>query len=209
MSSSEYFRRAAFVDLQQDVPGPSPQDFSEQTEFPRLARTAQIELTPDEAHRDGLTEGEARGRAATLKELEPVLAELRSVTQSMIAVRQERLDAVESDLVQLATELAKRILRGELAQGEDAVLQMARACIEEAKGESPLILRVAPGDIEILRAHLPELELDLADTSVQLRADALLEPGSIVLETALRCYDGRPERLLRQAEQRLGTEGDS
>ena len=209
MSSSEYFRRATFVDLQQEVPAPPREDFTEQTDFPRLTSTVQLELTPDDAHRNGLTEGEERGRTAALKEMEPVLAELRALIQSMTVVRQERLEAAEGDLIQVATEITKRILRGELAQSEDIVLRMARACIEEAQGEAPLILHVAPDNLEMLRTRLPELELDLADTAVQVQADASLEPGSVVLEAPLRCYDGRPQRLLRQAEQRLGAEGES
>ena len=209
MSSSEYFRRASFVDLEQEIPASPREDFTEQTDFPRLARTAQLELTPDEAYRNGLTEGEERGRTAAIKELEPVLAELRTLAVSMSAVRAERLNAAEGDLIQVATEITKRILRGELAQSEDVVLRMARACIEEAQGEAPLILHVAPDDVEMLRTRLPELELDLADAAVQVQADSSLEPGSVVLETPLRCYDGRPQRLLRQAEQRLGAEEES
>ncbi len=209
MSSSEHFRRATFADLQQEAPAPPREEFSEQKDFPRLEPTVQRELTPDEAHRNGLAEGEEQGRAAAMKELEPVLAELRALTQSMTAVRQERLEAAESDLVQLAVEITRRILRGELAQSEDVVLQMARACIEEAQGEAPLILHVAPDDVEMLRTRLPELELDLADAAVQVQADSSLEPGSVVLETPLRCYDGRPQRLLRQAEQRLDAEEES
>ncbi len=209
MSSSEHYRRATFIDLQHEVPEPSRQDFTEQTEFPRIARTAEIELTPDDAYRNGLAEGEERGRAAALKELEPVLAELRNLAASMTAVRAERLSAAESELIQVATEITQRILRGELTQGDDVVLTMVRACIEEAKGEGPLVLHVAPSNLELVRAHLPELELDLADASVQVQADPSIEPGSVVLETPVRCYDGRPERLLRHAQARLDAEEKS
>ncbi len=206
MSSSEYFRRPTWIDLQHEVPEPVHEDFIEQTEFPQLAPSSEQELTPEEAYRNGLAEGEERGCAAALKELEPVIQELRALSASMTAVRQERLSAAESELIQVATEIAQRILHGELEQGSDVVLRMAHACVEEAKGEESLVLHVAPTDLELVRTHLPELELDFADGGVQVQEDPSLQPGSVVLETPVRCYDGRPERILRHAQQHLDAE---
>jgi len=209
MSSSDTYRRAAFVDLETEVPEPAREEFAEQSEFPQVERTVPVELSPDETYRNGLAEGEERGRSTALKELEPVLEELRKVAGSMTAVRAQRLSAVESELIQVATEMTRRILHGELAQADDIVLRMAHACVEEAKEEPSLVLHVAPSNLEIVRAHLPELELDLADASIEVRADDSIAPGGVVLETPLRCYDGRPERMLDHAQQQLNVEGES
>lgn len=209
MSSSDHFPRLTLIDLQEQVPGNATEDFTEQAEFPRLTSSREQSRSPEEAHRAGLEEGEQRGRAAALEELEPVLEELRSLSRSMIQIREERLNDAESELVEVATEICRRILHGELTQADDVVLRMARACVEEAKAEESLVLRVAPADMELLRTHLPELELDLAEGTVQLLPDPSMTPGAVTLETPLRCYDGRPQRILQRAREQLAAQEES
>jgi flagellar biosynthesis/type III secretory pathway protein FliH len=209
MSSSEYIRRLSLVDLQQEAPPPLTPDFSIHSEFPRTEIGRSTEATPEEAYRNGLAEGEERGRAAALKEIGPVLEELRSVTSSMASVRHQRLADVEDELAQVAARAARRILHGELEQADDIVLRMARACTEEAKDEGSLVLHVAPADAELIRTHVPELELDLADGAIQIQPDPLIQAGSVVLETPIRCYDGRPERILENAVQQLRAQEES
>jgi flagellar biosynthesis/type III secretory pathway protein FliH len=209
MSSSDYLKHLTLVDLQQAVPPPATEDFTPQSEFPKVQSGRTPETTPEEAYRNGLAEGEQRGRAAALKELEPVLDELRSLTASMTAVRRERLADAESELAGVAAEAARRILHGELEQADDIVLRMTRACIEEAAEECGLVLHVAPSNMTLVRTHLPEFELDLAEGSVQLQANPSLSAGSVILETSSRCYDGRPERIREHAIRQVNVEQES
>jgi len=209
MSSSESFRRPTWTNLQDQVPQAAREDFVEESEFARVQVGESPEPSPDEAYRNGLAEGEKRGRDAALKELEPVIQELRSLAASISSVRQKRLDAAESELIQVATDVARRILHGELQQADDVILRMARACVEQAKEEDSLVLHVAPSDLELVRTHVPELELDLADGSIGVQADPCVTPGSVVLQTSQRCYDGRPERILSHSLQQLEAEENS
>ncbi len=158
--------------------------------------------TPDEAHAQGLAEGERRGRDEAVKELVPVIGELREIARSLGTLRSQRLAELEGELTDLGCELARRVLHAELALGGPAVAQLARALIEAATDEERLVLHCAPGDVDLLRAHATELELDLADGGVQLAPDASLAPGNVVLETARRCFDARPERVLAAARAR-------
>jgi flagellar biosynthesis/type III secretory pathway protein FliH len=203
MSSSEYVRRPELVDLLQRVPAVVPGQFSPRLEFERLAGGAARELTPDEAHRNGLAEGEKLGRAATLKELTPVLDELRAFARGLAIVREQRLMDAEAELLELASEIARRILRAELELAPEAAGRLARACIEEAGAQRPLRLRAAPADLECVRRYVAELELDLADGGIQLEADPELPRGGVVLVAPGRVYDGRPERLLGAARRRV------
>lgn len=207
-NSSEYIRALELPDLAEDLPEAETSPFEEHSEFERMSRTIMREKTAQQAHREGFAEGEAAGRAAVHKELEPAMEEIRAAARSMAHIRQQRLADAEAELVDVAAEIARRILRSELAGAGDTVLHMARACIQEAADEGALTLLVAPGDVELVRAHLPELELDLADASVQVRAEASLEPGHVVLQTPRRVYDGRPERILEAAAARVQQSGE-
>ena len=209
MSSSESLQKLSLIDLQQEVPPLGGASFEPVTTFERVESQRTVRVTPEEAHKNGLAEGEQLGRAAALKELEPVIEELRSVVAALGSVRQQRLDEVEGDLTELSANIAKRILHSELSESSDLVLRMTRACIEEAKRDGPLRLHVAPENLELVRTHLPEFELDLTEGEIQLLPDPTLERGSVVLETPRRCFDGRPVRVLEQAVEQLTSMEDA
>ena len=97
----------------------------------------------------------------------------------------------------------RRILHSELQLNREAVVELARACIAQASDRGVMKLHVAPADLELIRANLAEVELDLADAQVQIEADPALESGGVVLHTASRVYDGRPERILGAARRRV------
>jgi flagellar biosynthesis/type III secretory pathway protein FliH len=207
MSSSERVIPVRLVDFARHKPEARKVAFVAASTFQHLNQASAELPTVEQAYERGLAEGEVRGRAVAVKELAPVLERLEQLAHALAHAREERVAAAEQDLFDVATQIARRILHGELQQAGDAVLRMARAAIDEAKrGEDPLVLRVAVADAQLLRAHWHELELDLAEHRLQLLEDPRIEAGGVVLETAGRCYEGRPERILQAAVQRAREE---
>ena len=201
MSSSEFsIQRLTLVDFETELPPEPTEDFTEQSEFDNVVMGFQAEPTAEEAYRRGLGEGEQRGYARAMELLQPSLDEFRQAAEAMTDIRQQRLADAESELGRIASEVARRILHGELQQAEDVVLRMARACIEESTEEGPKRLLVSEDDLELVRSHLPELEQDLMGQSIQVVADPGLTAGNVVLLTPVRCYDGRPGRILATAK---------
>jgi flagellar biosynthesis/type III secretory pathway protein FliH len=202
MKWSERVEPVRLVDFAKAKPEPRKSAFVTKSNFESLSQARAEQPSAEELYQRGLAEGEQRGRDAALKELAPALARFEELARSLSTARAERIGAAEQDLLDVASEIARRILHGELRQESDAVLRMARSAIDEAKGaEGELVLRAAPRDVELLRAHLHELELDLAEHQLKLAADPHVTPGGVVLETAGRCYEGRPERVLEAAVQ--------
>ncbi len=203
MSSSEQLPPIALVDLDRDATPAPGTEFTEQTEFERVDQIRPPTPTPEEAYQAGLAEGEGIGRSAAAKELEPVIGRFEELMRSLSYIRERRLEETERELVEVASEMAKRILHGELQLETDAVMRVARACLQEAKEEGTRTLRVNPTDAELVRTHLPELELDVAEHALQIAADPRVPPSGVVLETPRCCYDGRPERMLAVARAQL------
>ncbi len=202
MSSSDRLKRPNLVHLGRETPPVRKTAFRSQASFERIESARGALVDPDEAFKNGVIEGEQRGRAAALKELEPVLEEFRALTRALSLARAERIAQAERELTQIASEIASRILHGELSQGGDVAVRMARACIAEAQElEGTLTLHVSAGDLDLIRTHLPELQVDLVDCPIQIAADPSLDAGEVVLETARRCYDGRPGRLVEQIKR--------
>lgn len=199
MSSSEHLHHPELPDLRQGTPPVRARQFVEQREFERVERRPVREISAEEAYAHGQTEGEQRGREAAARELLPAIAELQRVAASLTRVREQRLAELEDEIVDVATNVVRHVLRGELRQDSDTVLHMARACLSEAADQGELIVHVSPSDLELMRAHVPELEVDLGEARLALRADASLAPGGVVLETPHHVFDGRPERVLDAA----------
>ena len=206
MSSSDPTKPVPMIDLDRETP-PAPREaFIEQNEFERIDTAPTMAPSAEDSYAAGLAEGEELGRAAALKEMKPVIARFQELTAALSHIWARRLEEAERDLTELGVEIARRVLHGELQAGSDAVVRLARACIQEAKEEGPSTLRVNPADLELLRAHLPELELDMAEQQLRVEPDPRIPVGGVILETPRACYDGRPERVLEGLKQRLGSE---
>jgi flagellar assembly protein FliH len=202
MSSSERLERARLPRLAAETLPVRRDEFTPGGSFARATGGKAPPLSAEEAYQNGLVEGERRGREAAQKEIEPARQELQALARSMAVARRDRIEQAERELIDVAIEVARQILRGELQQSGDVVVRMARSCIEAARHEGDVLtLRVAPADLELIRTHLPELEVDLADCSLRAVPDASIPRGAIVLETKQRCYEGRPERILDAVAQ--------
>jgi flagellar biosynthesis/type III secretory pathway protein FliH len=206
MSSSDSTGPIHLTDLQREALPETRDDFVEQTQFERVNTAPAAGPSLDDAYEAGIAEGEQLGRAATLKEMQPVIARFEELIKALSHVRERRLEETERELTDLGVEIARRVLHGELQTGNDAVVRLARACIQEAKEEGTLTLRANPNDVELLRTHLPELELDMTDQQLRVEPDPRVPAGGVILETARACYDGRPHRVLEGLRQRIGSE---
>jgi flagellar biosynthesis/type III secretory pathway protein FliH len=203
---AEYTAKPTLPDVRREIPPGRQPGFEEGHSFERVGAGIEGFVSPEEAYQEGLTEGERRGREAASKELSPVVEELRAAARAMAEVRAQRLESAENELLEVATEIARRILHGELQQSHDVALRMARACIQEANDEGVLVLQVSPSDAALIRTHVPDLETDLADASIRIAVDPRISAGGVVLDTPTRSYEGRPQRLLDAAVRQLEQE---
>ena len=204
MSSSSHVEPARLPVLGTDKPAARSDAFVANPRLEVLRAPDGPPPTADEAYARGLAEGEQRGRDATRRELAPVVDRLSAIGRSLLAARREVLIQAERDIASVGHGLAREILHSELRIPSDVAVRLAQRCIEAACDEQgALTLHVAPQDLELVRTHIPALELKLQSASLALVADPHLTQGGVVLEAALRCYDGRPDRLLDVATRRI------
>jgi len=139
----------------------------------------QVRRQASEAHRAGYREGEAAGRRLAAAEVEPVMERLGRTIEEITRLRPRMLRDCEADLVELALAVARRILHRELSVDPGALEGIVKAALEKAAG-----------GLSRLRTH-PELEPAIrralqqaGQSGVELIADANLERGGLILETA-------------------------
>jgi flagellar biosynthesis/type III secretory pathway protein FliH len=124
------------------------------------------------------------------------LARAGAAIAAAAAARVRRLAAIEREVAAIALEVAERILGRELAQREDAIVDLAAHALAAARERREVFLRVHPDDAAALRAEEGRLAPLLARAPLAVREDAGIARGGVVVETDAGWIDARIETQL-------------
>jgi type III secretion protein L len=134
-----------------------------------------VEAALDEAKRVR-AEAAARGREEGRAEVTGALADAARVRDGALA-------AAEAELVDLAFEVARRVVGGAVERG--AVVEVAARALEAARLRERVVLHASPEDVAALEAAEPALAAALRSGGFGLRADVSLARGGVVVETEI------------------------
>ena len=161
------------------------------TEAERLVAEAQAEADRlrAEASASGAREGR-EGASALLAAAEAARARLHA--------------EAERDIAQLAVQIARKVVVGELALGDGPILRIVAQALASARLGRAVVVRIHPDDAAGLQASFPTL-LAAAGRSegIVLRPDPALGRGDCVVESELGTIDARLETQLGAIEQAL------
>jgi len=160
----------------------------------------QAEQRVREAHAAGFREGEAAGKKRAAAELEPVLERLARSIHEMAGLRGEIRREAELDMLRLALEIARRVLRRELAVDPDAIRGLVLAALEKLQGQEVSRVKVHPSHA-VLVGDL--LRKSGAGQQVEVMADASREPGAVIFETERGNLDASVGAQLGEIERGL------
>jgi flagellar biosynthesis/type III secretory pathway protein FliH len=136
-------------------------------------------------HADAAAAGYAEGRASAAGVLARAAAE-----------RERLLQEAEREVVAIALAVARKLLLRELAASPEAVVELARAALAEARERRQVVLRVSPADAAAIRAAEGGLAAALVRATLDVREDLAVEPGGAVVETEAGRVDARIESQL-------------
>jgi len=160
----------------------------------------QAEQRAREAHAAGLREGEAAGKKRAAAELEPVLDRLARSIQEIAGLRSRLRHEAESDMLRLALEIARRVLRREIAVDPDAIRGLAVAALEKLEGQEISRVRLHPSHASLVGELLRR---NGTGQPVEVIADASREPGTVIFETGHGNLDASMDAQLREIERGL------
>ena len=150
-------------------------------------RAAAIVAGAEAAREAARREGFEAGRQEGLAQVTELLARARAATSEQTA-------AAENDLRTLAVRIAEKILARELALAPGAVVDIVRAALAAAANRTPLVVRVHPDDVEIVRAARPELTV---------HAEPAVARGGCLVDTEVGTIDARLDVQLAAIERAL------
>lgn len=176
----------------------------------RVGSSAPLSARPTDAERtrEGYEAGKAQGyadaqrsaqqaRAADVQRLERLIAGLQGEFEDLTA---RTADA----LLDLAVDIAAQVLRHEVQTRRETILPVVRealALVEQARAQPTL--RLAPADIELVRAALQD---DGQLQGCRIVADAAIVPGGCRIESSSGEIDASLATRWRRVLQTLGAE---
>ncbi|HWR51710.1 MAG TPA: flagellar assembly protein FliH [Bryobacteraceae bacterium] len=148
----------------------------------------------------GHAKGLAEGRAEDAARIEAAIARLTNAAAEVASSRRKFRRDAEEDCVKLAVAVARRVLRRELTIDPEALLGIVKAALARLDGREIERIRLHPDDAALVEGAIKELP---GRASLQIVADAALEPGACILETSRGGLDASVETQLREIERGL------
>jgi len=165
---------------------------------------AQAQAQTADLERDARERGLADARSAFEAELSHAVADLREQLTATIAeiagLRGVIAAQAEHDLVRLALEIARKIIRREVSADPDIVITLARIALERLPSRVGAKVRISPEEFEYVTANSQALS---ADNAIDLVADFAIKRGGCIVESEAGSIDARIEEQLHLVERGL------
>jgi flagellar assembly protein FliH len=156
-----------------------------------------------EGHADGLEAGLAEGRA----QLAAALSALEAAHADVVALREWTAEAVERDAVELAVQLAEKIVAGTLDAQPERVLDVVRGALRRLAERRRVTILVHPDDLEIVRGAAEGFAAELGGIEhCEVQAERRLARGGAVVRTDEGQIDASVETQLARARELVEAE---
>jgi flagellar assembly protein FliH len=181
---------------QTEEPPPAPPDFSSLREEMRLKGFQQgHQQGYGEGHQQGYADGVAAAQAAAAQEV----GRLASITASVFQDHAAFYRAAENQVLDLAVQLARKVIEREVENVPDLAVSVIRAALEEMDARTTVRVRVSPEDAELLRRKWDEVVPPVIGANrAELVVDPRVQAGGAIVETAQGQVDAQLESKLAQ-----------
>jgi flagellar biosynthesis/type III secretory pathway protein FliH len=151
----------------------------EGTDGPRRVRASRAEAHPapppartpadieKEAYARGLEEGRRAGSESALREAAPLVEGLRAAAAGVEELRRQVVREAETQVVELAVAVARRVLIGELSENPERIVEIVKEAIRRIERAGQVTIRVHP--------DLSDVISSLKGRSAEFQADILLD----------------------------------
>lgn len=163
-----------------------------------------------EARREGeriRTAAYEEGRQAADEELNAAIARLDQYKVELEAQVTSQVEefwtSVEPELLKLAVDIARKIVRREVAENREFIFDAVRAGLHQLAERQNLKIRVNPSDYQFVREHRADLVAGFETEQMDVIEDRRVDEGGWAIESPNGHLDGRIETQLREVEKSL------
>jgi flagellar biosynthesis/type III secretory pathway protein FliH len=165
--------------------------------------TAGAIAVTESARAEGKDAGHSEGLAAAEREMEEMLATMRSLIDMARVERHKIIEGAEAEIVKLAMGIAERILHKAVEVDREIIIAISKAAIAELVDRESITVRVNPIDLERMKQHRDSM-LALGETKhMRVIEDQRVDPGGVVVETEAGTLDGKISTQVEEAKRVL------
>jgi flagellar assembly protein FliH len=147
-------------------------------------------------------EGYEAGRAEALAALAPASEALQQAVGAMTAEAAECADRLEAHAVDLAIQLAEKVLAGTLAVQPERVVEAVRGALRGILERERITILVNPDDLDMVRDSIADVLGSLGGVEhCDVQAERRVGRGGAVVRTPEGDIDGRLETKLQRARE--------
>lgn len=156
----------------------------------------------EEIERKAFIHGEAEGRASVSMEIDKQVSDLREQLSGTLTelqyLKSETESKAEREMVELAIEIAKKIVQREVTVDREVALTLARVALTRLHSRSTTIIRLHPDDYTHAAAHRERLE---SDGAIEIVEDRSVGLGGCLIQTEMGDIDARIAHQFREIEK--------
>jgi flagellar assembly protein FliH len=161
---------------------------------------AEAEAIREQARGEGRAAGHADGLADTSAAAQALGEALRGVE----SLRTETVESVERDAVQLALDLAGKILAGALHARPELVVDVVQGALRRVSDRRGIAVLVNPADLETLQAAIGDIQSQVNGIELcDLQSDQRVERGGAIVRTTEGEVDAGVRTQLERAGEAL------
>ena len=145
-----------------------------------------------------LAEARMQAAAEVATELEPLRAQLAQSLDELADLREQVATYAEREMVQLAIEIAKKIVRREVTVDPEIVISLARVALSRLHNRALATVHLHPDDYQFALSHRERLS---TSGTIKLVDDPAIGRGGCLIETDLGDVDARIEHQFGEIER--------
>lgn len=159
-----------------------------------------------EAFQKGFEAGRASGMELAEKKVEAILGRFTQSLQKLAEARTELVRATQEDLVRLAVEIARKLVRRELTVDPEIIVTLVRVALERLSSKAPVTVFLNPEDLRLVEARLRENPALFGERDLVLKPRGELRRGDCQLESPYGNVDATISEQFKQIEDGLLSE---
>ena len=161
-----------------------------------------LERMKQEASERGYAEGLQAVQDKVQAEYAAEIEGLRALILSARSAMDQQLDGIMDAAAEIVFEAVAKII-GHVCAEQEGIVAVVREVVHHAKERSRLVIRVNPGDLEVVRACAADIASGTSAGNVDIVPDDRVVLGGCLLETPAGTLDGRLEIQLQQLRDTL------
>ena len=164
--------------------------------------SAEADAIREHARAEGHAEGRAAGHADGMAEVSAAAGALAEALQGVESLRAGVVEAVERDAIDLALELAGKILAGALQARPELVVDVVQGALRRVSDRRQIAVLVNPADLETLQGAIGDLTAQVSGIELcDLQSDQRVEAGGAIVRTVEGVLDAGVQTQLERARE--------